>query len=82
MPIKPIPDALKWSGGESPTNNGRQSLIENENPIDPRLLLQTLTFLQDKATRMVEEKVPEVVAVGINSRLLAETGRPEEGKRL
>jgi hypothetical protein len=31
---------------------------------------------------MVEEKVAEVVAVGVHARLLAEAGRPEEGKRL
>lgn len=43
---------------------------------------QTLTFLHDKATGVVEQKISEVVAVGIHARLFAQARGPEEGKRL
>jgi len=36
------------------------------------------TFLQHKSAWMIEEKVPEVVAIGIHSGLLAQAGGPEE----
>lgn len=41
-----------------------------------------LTFFQYKSARVIEEEVSEVVAVGIDARLFAQTGRPEEGEGL
>ena len=41
-----------------------------------------LTFLQHKSARMIEQKVSKIVAIGIDSGLLAQARRSKERKRL
>lgn len=50
--------------------------------LETLVCINSLTFLQHKATRMIEDKVSEVVAVGINARFLAEAGGAKERERL